>query len=175
MPPLAGSRVRAVRGAPAAEDVEHAVVEPHREVQLQHRVARLDLLRQAGRQVQVAQRPVHRQGQPSLKLGSAATGRVSKLLILAQGYCRPSRERRLGCRVDPRDAPAGARSGPPAANGAERRPLPIYRHLRYSYSALSGWVNSRPGFWLTSRPARAVHLGAAEVSRLDGWAPPIAD
>ena len=64
MPPLAGSRVRAVRGAPTAEDVEHAVVEPHREVHLQHRIARLDLLRQAGRQVQVPQRPVHRKRQP---------------------------------------------------------------------------------------------------------------
>ena len=61
---LGRQQMRTVRGAPAAEDVEHAVVEPHREVQLQHRIARLDLLRQAGRQVQVPQRPVHGQGQP---------------------------------------------------------------------------------------------------------------
>ena len=61
---LGRQQMRAVRGAPAAEDVEHAVVEPHREVHLQHRIARLDLLRQAGRQVQVPQRPVHGQGQP---------------------------------------------------------------------------------------------------------------
>ena len=61
---LGRQQVRAVRGAPTAEDVEHAVVQPHREVHLQHRIARLDLLRQAGRQVEVAQRPVHGQGQP---------------------------------------------------------------------------------------------------------------
>ena len=34
-------------------------------------------------------------------------------------------------------------------------PLPIYRHLRYTPSALLGWVKNRPAFWLTFRAARA--------------------
>ncbi len=34
-------------------------------------------------------------------------------------------------------------------------PLPIYRRLRYTPSALLGWVKNRPAFWLTFRPARA--------------------
>ena len=32
--------------------------------------------------------------------------------------------------------------------------FPIYRHVRYNFFALSGWVHCRPAFWLNSPPAR---------------------
>ena len=44
-------------------------------------------------------------------------------------------------------------------------PLPICRRLRYTPSALSGWVKNRPAFWLTFRPARAPPL----LVRMNPW------
>ena len=64
MPPLAGSRCELCVARQPRKTWKTPSSSPHREVHLQHRIARLDLLRQAGRQVEVAQRPVHGQGQP---------------------------------------------------------------------------------------------------------------